>query len=41
MSNRVETGPGANALALDESNGGEILHMCASSNMAVYAMEMT
>ena len=25
-------------VALDESNGGEIFYMCASSNMAVYAM---
>ena len=28
-------------VALDESNGSEIFWMCASSNMAVYAIEMT
>ena len=28
-------------VALDESNGGEIFLMCASSNMAVYAIEIT
>ena len=28
-------------IALDESNGGEIFWMCGSSNMAVYAIEMT
>ena len=27
-------------VALDESNEGEIFWMCASSNMAVYAIEM-
>ena len=27
-------------VALDESNGGEIFWMCASSNMAIYAIEM-
>ena len=27
--------------ALDESNGGEIFQMCASSNMVNYAKEMT
>ena len=29
------------SVALDESNGGEIFWICASSNMAVYAIEMT
>ena len=28
-------------VVLDESNGSEIFWMCASANMAVYAMEMT
>ena len=28
-------------VALDESNRGEIFWMCASSNMSVYAIEMT
>ena len=28
-------------VALDESNGGEICQMCSSSNMAIYAIEMT
>ena len=28
-------------VALDESNGGKIFWICASSNMAVYAIEMT
>ena len=28
-------------VALDESNGGENFSMCASSNMAVYAIEIS
>ena len=28
-------------VALDESNEGEIFWMCSSSNMAIYAIEMT
>ena len=29
------------SVAFDESNRGEIFQMCASSNMTVYAIEMT
>ena len=28
-------------VVLGESNGGELFQMCASSNMAVYTIEMT
>ena len=28
-------------VVLDETNGGEIFQMCASANMATYAIEMT
>ena len=29
------------SIALDESNGDEVFQMCASSNMSLYAIEMT
>ena len=43
MKNRTELRLGLVQIlvALDESNEGEIFWMCASSNMAVYTIEMT